>query len=126
MVTPSQEPGVDTNVVEDSAGRGTKGKSVCFNRGKGNFAQSKNCPARGHKCSKCCKYGHYASCCKGENLKFGRQGTTQQRGGRQQCHGKGQANQVEDRCNKSGEDDTFAFTIEEQTCVVVLSYVRLC
>ena len=31
MVTPSQEPGVGTNAVEDSTGRGNKGKSVCFN-----------------------------------------------------------------------------------------------
>ena len=54
--------------------------------------------------------GHYASCCKGgKNLKFGTQGTTQQQGGRQQRHGKGrQANQVEDHCNESDEDDTFA------------------
>ena len=121
MVTPSQEPGAGTNAVEESPGRGTKGKSVCFNCGKeGHFAQSKNCPARGRKCSKCGKYGHYASCCKGgKNLKFGRQGTTQQQGGRQHRHGKGrQANQVEDCCNESGEDDMFAFTIEEQTCAM--------
>ena len=121
MVTPSQEPGAGTHAVEESPGRGTKGKSVCFNCGKeGHFAQSKSCPARGRKCSKCGKYGHYASCCKGgRNLKSGKQGTTQQRGGRQQHHGKGrQANQVEDRCNESGEDDTFAFTIEEQTCAM--------
>ena len=119
MVTPCQEPGAGTNAVEESPRRGTKGKSACFNCGKeGHFAQSKSCPARGRKCSNCGKYGHYASCCKGgKNLKSGKPGTTQQRGGRQQHHGKGrQANQVEDRCNESGEDDTFAFTIEEQTC----------
>lgn len=44
---------------------------------------------------------------------------TQQRGGRQQRHGKGrQANHVEGHCNESGEDDSFAFTIEEQTCAM--------
>ena len=121
MVTPCQEPGAGTNAVEESPRRGTKGKSACFNCGKeGHFAQSKSCPARGRKCSNCGKYGHYASCCKGgKNLKSGKPGTTQQRGGRQQHHGKGrQANQVEDRCNESGEDDTFAFTIEEQTCAM--------
>ena len=92
-----------------------------MNCGKeGHFAQSKTCQARGRKCSKCGKYGHYAPCCnEGRNLTSGKQGTTQQRGGRQQRHGKGgQANQVEDRCKQSGEDDTFAFTIEEQTCAM--------
>ena len=121
MVTPSEEPGAGTNAVEENPARGTKGKSVCFNCGKeGHSAQSKTCPARDRKCSKCGKYGHYASCCKGgKSLKYGKQGTTQQRGGRQQRHGKGgQVNQVEDRCKQSGEDDTFAFTIEEQTCAM--------
>ena len=121
MVTPNQESGAGTNAVEENPGRGTKGKRVCFNCGKeGHFAQSKTCPARGRKCNKCGKYGHYASCCKGgRSLKSGKQGTTQQREGRQQRHGKGgQTNQVEDRCKQSGEDHTFAFTIEEQTCAM--------
>lgn len=121
MVMPSQEPGAGTHAVEERPGRGDKGKSVCFNCGKeGHFAQSTNCPARGRKCSKCGKYGHYASCCKGgRNSKPGKQGNTQQRGGRQQRHGKGrQANHVEGHCNESGEDDSFAFTIEEQTCAM--------
>ena len=121
MVTPNQESGAGTNAVEENPGRGTKGKRVCFNCGKeGHFAQSKTCPARGRKCNKCGKYGHYASCCKGgRSLKSGKIGTTQQREGRQQRHGKGgQTNQVEDRCKQSGEDHTFAFTIEEQTCAM--------
>ena len=121
MVMPSQEPGAGTHAVEERPGRGDKGKSVCFNCGKeGHFAQSTNCPARGRKCSKCGKYGHYASCCKGgRNSKPGKQGNNQQRGGRQQRHGKGrQANHVEGHCNESGEDDSFAFTIEEQTCAM--------
>ena len=85
MVTPNQESGAGTNAVEENPGRGTKGKRVCFNCGKeGHFAQSKTCPARGRKCNKCGKYGHYASCCKGgRSLKSGKQGTTQQREGRQ-------------------------------------------
>jgi len=48
-----------------------------------------------------------------------KQGTTQQRGGRQKHRGNGrQANQVEDRCNQSGENDKFSFIIEEQTCTL--------
>ena len=120
MVTPKQEVGTGANVVEEKSGHGSKGKSVCFNCGKeGHFAQSKSCPARGRKCSKCGKYGHYASCCKGgRNPKSGKQDTTHQQGGRQQRRGKGrQANVVED-FEQSGEDDTFAFTIEEQTCAL--------
>ena len=75
MVTPIQEPRADTNAVEESPGRGTKGKCVCFISGKeGHFARSKNCPARGRKCRECDKYGHYASCCKGgRNPKSGKQ-----------------------------------------------------
>ena len=34
MVTLSKELGAGTNAVEDSTGRGNKGKSVCFNCGK--------------------------------------------------------------------------------------------
>ncbi|PFX13293.1 Uncharacterized protein K02A2.6 [Stylophora pistillata] len=121
MVMPSQEPGAGTHAVKERPGRGDKGKSSCFNCGKeGHFSESKNCPHRGRKCSKCRKYGHYASCCKGgRNLKPGKEGNTQQRGGRQQRHGKGkQANHVEGHCNESGEDDSFAFTIEEQSCTM--------
>ena len=86
MVMPSQGPGAAANVVEESSGHRSKGKGVCFNRGKeGHFAQDRNCPARGRKCSKCGKYGHYGSCCKGgRNPKFGKQSTTQRRGGKQQ------------------------------------------
>ena len=42
--------------------------------------------------------------------------------GRQQRHGKGrQANQVEDHCSQSGEDDKYALTIEKQTCAMLNS-----
>ena len=121
MVTPNQEVGTGTNVVEAKSGHGSKGKSVCFNCAKeGHFAQSKSCPARGRKCSKCGKYGHYASCCKGgRNPKSGKQDTTQQQGGRQQRQrGKGRQTNVVEDFEQSGEDDTFAFTIEEQTCAL--------
>ncbi|KAL9964616.1 hypothetical protein ACROYT_G028279 [Oculina patagonica] len=77
MVTPSQEQqepgasgGAGTNAVEERSGRGSKGKGVCFNCGKeGHFAKDGSCPARGRKCSKRGKYGHYASCCKGEGTR---------------------------------------------------------
>ena len=50
MVTPGQEPGAGAIAVEESPGRGTKEKGVCFNCGKeGHFAQSNKYPSRGRK-----------------------------------------------------------------------------
>ena len=77
--------------------------------------------------AKCDKYGHYASCCKGEkSLKPGKQSTSQQSRGRQRCPGKGrQANFVEgpfslelSNFENSSKNDAYAFTIEEQTCAL--------
>ena len=51
-----------------------------------------------------------------------KQNTAQRRGGGQRLHGKErQANFVEGPFENSGEDDTFAFTIEEQTCALSTS-----
>ena len=96
MVTPNQEVGTGTNVVEEKSGHRSKGKSVCFNCGKeGHYVQSKSCTARGRKCSNCGKYGHYPSCCKGgRNPKSGKQDTTQQQGVRKQRRGKGRQTTV--------------------------------
>ena len=125
MVTPSQEAGPGTNAIEETSGCGSNGKcgKSCFNCGKeGHFAQDRNCPARGRNCSKCGKYDHYASCCNGgRSSKQGKQNTAQRQGGKRH-HGKErQANFVEDRFENSGENDTFAFTIEEQTCALSTS-----
>ena len=38
---------------------------TCFSSGKeGHISRDRNCPAKERKCSKCEKYGHFASCCK--------------------------------------------------------------
>ena len=73
-----------------------------------------------HVCIKCAKYGHYASCCKGGKCsKPGNQRTTERTGNRQHPCGKGrQANCVEDPLEQYGEDDMYAFTVEEQACAL--------
>ena len=98
MITPNQEPGTSTNVVGKPREMDPKG--TCFNGGQeGHFARDRSCLARGQKCAKCDKHGHYASCCKGgKSYKPGKQSTSQKLGGRQGRPGKGrQANFVKGR-----------------------------
>ena len=49
-------------------GRGPVRKKTCFICGKkGRFARDP-CPTKGRKCAKSLKYGHFASCCKGNHF----------------------------------------------------------
>ncbi len=73
---------------------------------------------------------HYAAsivveplCYKGGRIpKFGKLNTTSRRGGRHQSRGKGgQVNFVEGPLEPPGENDSFAFTVEQQTCNLAAS-----
>lgn len=86
-------------------------------------ARDKDCPARGKRCAKCGKDGHFAACCKGEKEDYKPWRPTVR-----QCHGPNhdqrtsgqQANYVEDVVD---EDDmcSFSFSITEQAYSVSAS-----
>ena len=121
MTNPSEETGVSTNAVGAKKAYG----KTCFSCGKeGHFSRDRNCPAKGRKCSKCEKYGHFARCCK-NGLKQhsaqtnpSKQPPVHRRGPRQLLRGKGREANLVDEVTQSSEDNSFAFTIEEQTCAL--------
>ena len=121
MTNPSEETGVSTNAVGAKKAYG----KTCFSCGKeGHFSRDRNCPAKGRKCSKCGKYGHFARCCKSgfkqhsAQTNPSKQPPVHRRGPRQLLRGKGREANLVDEVTQSSEDNSFAFTIEEQTCAL--------
>ena len=121
MTNPSEETGVSTNAVGAKKAYG----KTCFSCGKeGHFSRDRNCPAKGRKCSKCGKYGHFARCCKtgfrqhSAKTNPAKQPPVHRRGPRQLLRGKGREANLVDEVTQSSEDNSFAFTIEEQTCAL--------
>ena len=117
MTNPSEETGVSTNAVGAKKAYG----KTCFSCGKeGHFSRDRNCPAKERKCSKCEKYGHFARCCKNgfkqhsAQTNPSKQPPVYRRGRR----GKGREANLVDEVTQSSEDNSFAFTIEEQTCAL--------
>lgn len=54
-----------TDVSANAVGAKKVYGKTCFSCGKeGHFSRDRNCPAKGRKCSKREKYGHFARCCK--------------------------------------------------------------
>ena len=70
------------------------------------------------------KYGHFARFCKNRfkqhsvQTKPSKQPPLHRRGLRQPLHGKGREANLVDEITQSSEDDSFAITIEEQTCAL--------
>ena len=91
---------------------------------EGHFSRDRNCPAKGRKCSKREKYGHFARCCKNgfkqhsAQTNPSKQPPVHRRGPRQLLRGKGREANLVDEVTQSSEDNSFAFTIEEQTCAL--------
>ena len=81
-------------------------------------------PRRGRKCSKCEKYGHFPRCCKSgfkqhsAQTNPSKQPLVHRRVPRQLFRGKGREANLVDEVTQSSEDNSFAFTIEEQTCAL--------
>ena len=122
MTNPSEETGVSTNAA--GANLEAYGKT-CFSCGKeGHFSRDRNCPAKGRKCSKCEKYGHFARCCKNgfkqhsAQTNPSKQPPVHRRGPRQLLRGKGREANLVYEVTQSSEDNSFDFTIEEQTCAI--------
>ena len=121
MKNPSEETGVSANAVGAKKAYG----QTCFSSGKeGHFSRDRNCPAKERKCSKCEKYGHFARCCKNgfkqhsAKTNPSKQPPVHRRGTRQLLRGKGREANLVDEVTQSSEDNSFAFTIEEQTCAL--------
>ena len=80
--------------------------------------------AKERKCSKYEKYGHFARCCKNgfkqhsAQTNPSKQAPVHRRGPRQLLRGKGREANLVDEVTQSSEDNSFAFTIEEQTCAL--------
>lgn len=105
-----------------------KKKVTCYSCGKEyNMTRDKNCPAKGKKCAKCGKYGHFAACCKAQTAsgnRFGgdRRGRSGRDGQRKtwNSQGRGTANCVGE---SDSEEDEFAFAVtEEVECVCATTH----
>ena len=119
MTNPSEE--TTTNAVGAKMAYG----KTSFSCGKeGHFSRDRNCPAKERKCSKCEKYGHFACCCKNRFKQHSaqtnpsKQPPVHRRGPSQLLRGKGREANPVDEVTQSSEDNSFALTIEEQTCVL--------
>ena len=70
------------------------------------------------------KYGHFPRCCKNgfkqhsAQTNPSKQPPVHRRGPRQLLRGKGREANLVDEVTQSSEDNSFAFTIEEQTCAL--------
>lgn len=87
---------------------------VCHNCGReGHIRRDRNCPARGKKCAKCSKIGHFAVCCRGEEVTRGE--TSKDKASKREQRGRwqrGSTNQVVDQ-EESGDssEDDFTFSV---------------
>ena len=66
-LTRQQQPSQLTRFGKDAAKGGESshdsGRKTCFQCG-GNYLHSRDCPAKGKKCNKCQKEGHFERCCR--------------------------------------------------------------
>ena len=97
-----------------------KRKLICYNCEKeGHIKRDKSCPARGRKCAKCKKTGHFAACCnrekaaeREENKNRDPRGIYRGHWGHGDRQKRGSTNQVEYSSDSS--ENHFAFSVSEE------------
>ena len=59
--------GSDVNAIRKKGEKtADHGEKICYSCGKsGHFSRDSCCPAKGRKCAKCFRYGHFAALCRG-------------------------------------------------------------
>ena len=118
--------GASINAVGKKEDRtGDQVENLCYSCGKkGHFSRDLCCPAKGRKCAKCSRYGHFAVCCRGSNRPSPRAGDNRRSVGRQTNHvGVGLEEESFVRCDESNPAFSFAVTEEtaEEVCMVSIS-----
>ncbi|KXJ27420.1 Uncharacterized protein K02A2.6 [Exaiptasia diaphana] len=81
--------------------------------------RNKNCPAKGKKCAKCRKYGHFAACCKtqtssGYKDEAERSTKSSSKDGWRGNRRRGTANCVEEEEESNSDEDEFALLLQKR------------
>ena len=120
-VNPAVMEGDSVNAVKTGRRKGDDKPRKRYNCGReGHLAIDRSCPAKGKKCAKCVRYGHFALCCQGKSDRYATGGKPdQRRRGSDRCQSNN-ANFVGDRdASDSEENCAFAFAVTEnqvETC----------
>ena len=99
--SPPLADGNSMNVVRERQRMTNDERRKFYNCGReGHLAKDRNCPARGKKCAKCGRYGHFAVCCRGERDS-------------DVIRGRASKQQRNSKASQSDDDCAFAFMVSE-------------
>ena len=119
--------GSDVNAIRKKGEKtADHGEKICYSCGKsGHFSRDSCCPAKGRKCAKCFRYGHFAALCRGNvrpsparDRESRPKGTSHNRRSARQTNHVGGCSEEEIRVD---ENPAFAFYVAEEgeeVCVV--------